>query len=227
MACLVAWISNKACTGPELHSWFSEDSSAAVSSSSKTAYWTHHLLRPSFMSTAAHHPILLAKTPLPWDTAFASWLLFLAPPLLSLPTQTLSLLSTYSQSALLFVILLSPLNGIRFHPSTANCLSSMAYRWTDYPHPHCLSGPASHPTSLSSSWPLQSPCLCCSSQQSNHCHQDRLILQTSAQHTYYLLLWTTLYSNPCDPIDKYVFTYCIRSPPGGQALLCPSQGLST
>ena len=129
MACLATWISNKACTGPELHSWFSEDSSAAVSSSSKTAYWTHHLLRPSFMSKAAHQPILLAKTPLPWGTAFASWLLFLAPPLLSLPTQTLSLLSTYSQSALLFVILLSPLNGIRFHPSTANCLSRCYPAW--------------------------------------------------------------------------------------------------
>lgn len=56
-------------------------------------------------------------------------MLFLAPPLLSLPTQTLSLLSTYSQSALLFVILLSPLNGIRFHPSTANCLSRCYPAW--------------------------------------------------------------------------------------------------
>ena len=66
----------------------------------------------------------------------------------------------------------------------ANCLSQCYPAWpTDdltIPHPRCLSGPASHQPSPSSSWPFQSPCLCCSSRLSDHCYQDRLILQTSA-----------------------------------------------
>ena len=45
---------------------------------------------------------------------------------------------------------ISPFNGQLLVPM----LPRMAYRWTDYPHPCCLSGPASYPPSPSSSWPL-------------------------------------------------------------------------
>ena len=161
-------------------------------------------------------------------TAF-SW----PPPFLSLPTQTLSLLSTYSQSQLYWLQVsvgsdftlqqptASPdatphgLQTIWLSPTHA---ASLALPPTNLPHPQA--GFFSHPASAA---PLNCPIITTKTGSF-----FRHLLEYISQHTHYLLLWITLHSNPCDPIDKYMFTYCTRrSPPGRQALLCPSQDLST
>lgn len=134
------------------------------------------------MSMAAYQPIPLPKTSLPWGTAFASWLPFLAPPLLASPDSWVYSPLIGRVSFTVCNSTVRALSGIQISLFKANCLSQCYPTWlqTIWLSPtRCLSGPASHQPSPSSSWPLQSPLPLLLSIV-DHCYQDRLILQTSA-----------------------------------------------
>lgn len=136
------------------------------------------------------------KRPSPGALPLPPYRLFLAPPLLSLPTQILSLLSTYSQSQPYWLqvsvgsdfTLQEPtacpnatphgLQTIWLSPTHA---ASLALPPTNLPHPQA--GFFSHPASAA---PLNCPIITTKTGSF-----FRHLLEYISQHTHYLLLWIT------------------------------------